>query len=86
MGPVELALRNVAPSAWESRHLARFQHFQPRGRGVQFGLRAILPHSNTPSLRVAEFEDEDEYEAPSLLFQYLDSSALFGAKGGSGER
>ena len=29
---------------------------------------AILPHSNTPSLRVAGFEDEDddedEYEAP----------------------
>jgi hypothetical protein len=35
---------------------------------VQFGLGAILPHSNTPSLRVAGFEDEDddedEYEAP----------------------
>jgi hypothetical protein len=33
---------------------------------VQFGLRAILPHSSTPSLRVAGFEDadEDEYEAP----------------------
>jgi hypothetical protein len=28
------------------------------------GLRAILQHSNTPSLRVAGFEDEDEYEAP----------------------
>jgi hypothetical protein len=31
---------------------------------VQFGLRAILPHSNTPSLRVAGSEDEDENEAP----------------------
>ena len=41
------------------------QHLQPATR-VQFGLGAILPHSNTPSLRVAGFEDddEDEYEAP----------------------
>src|ERR1700733_8313314 len=42
---------------------------QARGRRVQFGLGAVLPHSNTPSLRVAGFEDEDdnedEYEAPS---------------------
>jgi len=34
---------------------------------VQFGLGAVLPHSNTPSLRVTGFEDEDddedEYEA-----------------------
>jgi len=34
---------------------------------VQFGLGAVLPHSNTPSLREAGFEheddDEDEYEA-----------------------
>jgi len=32
---------------------------------MQFGLGAVLPHSNTPSLRVAGFEDddEDEYEA-----------------------
>jgi hypothetical protein len=42
--------------------------------GVQFGLRAILPHSNTParnasrsdaggpSLRAAGFEDEDDDE------------------------
>jgi hypothetical protein len=48
--------------------LPPFQHLQPRGRGVQFGLGAVLPHSNTPSLRVAGFEDqdddEDEYEAP----------------------
>ena len=55
------------------------QRFQPTTQ-VQFGLGAILPHSNTPardasrsdaggpSLRVAGFEDEDddedEYEAP----------------------
>jgi hypothetical protein len=34
---------------------------------VEFGLGAVLPHSNTPSLRVTGFEDEDddedEYEA-----------------------
>ena len=41
-----------------------FRQPQPRGRGVQFGLGAVLPHSNTPSLRVAGFEDEDEDEAP----------------------
>jgi hypothetical protein len=44
--------------------LSPFQRLQPRGRGVQLGLRAILPHSNTPSLRVARFEDEEEYRAP----------------------
>jgi hypothetical protein len=35
-------------------------------RRVQFGLGAARPHSSTPSLRVAGFEDddEDEYEAP----------------------
>jgi hypothetical protein len=47
--------------------LLPLQHLQPATR-VQFGLRAILLHSNTPSLRVAGFEDEDddedEYEAP----------------------
>jgi len=44
-------------------HLSPLQHLQPRGRGVQFGLCAVLPHSNPPSLRAAGFEDEDEYEA-----------------------
>jgi hypothetical protein len=43
-----------------------FLHLQPAAR-VQFGLGTVLPHSNTPSLRVAGFEDEDddedEYEA-----------------------
>ena len=47
--------------------LPPLQHPQPATR-VQFGPRATLPHSNTPSLRVAGFEDEDddedEYEAP----------------------
>jgi hypothetical protein len=56
--------------------LLPLQHLQPATR-VQFGLGAVLPHSNTParnasrsdaggpSLRVAGFEDgdEDEYEA-----------------------
>jgi hypothetical protein len=38
------------------------QHPQPRGRGVQFGLGAVLQYSNTPSLRAAGFEDEDDDE------------------------
>ena len=37
--------------------------------GVQFGLGPVLPHSNTPSLRVAGFEDEDE--APFWLSSSL---------------
>ena len=41
---------------------ALYQHLQPRGRGVLFGLGAVLPHSNTPALRVAGFEDEDDDE------------------------
>jgi len=45
--------------------LPSLQHLNPLRR-VQFGLGAVLPHSNTPSLRVAGFEDEDEYEAPTL--------------------
>ena len=46
--------------------LPPLQHPQPRGRGVQFGLGAVLHYSNTPSLRAAGFEDddEDENEAP----------------------
>ena len=31
---------------------------------VQFGLGAVLQYSDTPSLRAAGFEDEDENEAP----------------------
>jgi hypothetical protein len=42
--------RSTAPSAPPTRY------------AVQFGLGAILPHSNTPSLRVAGFEDEDDDE------------------------
>jgi len=37
---------------------------QPRGRGVQFGLGAVLQYSSTPVLRAAGFEDEDENDAP----------------------
>jgi hypothetical protein len=33
---------------------------QPRGRGVQFQIGAVLQRSNNPSRRVAGFEDEDE--------------------------
>jgi hypothetical protein len=39
-------------------YLSSLQHLQPDTR-VQFGLGSILLHSNTPSLRVAGFEDED---------------------------
>jgi hypothetical protein len=42
--------------------LPPLQHPQPRGRGVQFGLGAVLQYSNTPSLRAAGFEDEDDDE------------------------
>ena len=31
-----------------------------------------LPHSNTPSLRVAKFEDEDEDEAPLIILAKAD--------------
>jgi hypothetical protein len=41
---------------------ARRKHSQPRGRGVQFQIGAVLQHSNTPSPRVAGFEDEDDDE------------------------
>jgi hypothetical protein len=48
-------------------HITPHEHLQPATR-VQFELGEILLHSNTPSLRVAGFEDEDddedEYEAP----------------------
>ncbi|HYZ72711.1 MAG TPA: hypothetical protein VE641_06500 [Chthoniobacterales bacterium] len=29
---------------------------------MQFGLGAVLQYSSTPSLRLAGFEDDDEYE------------------------
>jgi hypothetical protein len=45
---------------------ARFQHLV-RATPEQFGLGAVLLHTNTPSLRVVgiEDDDEDEDEAPS---------------------
>ena len=42
-------------------YLPPIQHLQP-ATPVQFGLGAALPHSHTPSLRVAGFEDEDDEE------------------------
>jgi len=36
-------------------------------RGVQFGLGSVLPHSNTPSLRVAGFEDSGSTELAEVL-------------------
>jgi PAS domain S-box-containing protein len=51
------------------------EHFQPRGRGVQFGQGEGSPlhHSSTPSLRVpgSEDDDEDENEVPAEHFQAL---------------
>ena len=47
-----------------SLDLPPLQHLQPRGREVLFGLGSVFPHSNTPSLCVAGFDDEDEDEAP----------------------
>ena len=58
-----LPLRTVQPVE-TSMDLAPKNHSQPRGRGVQFQIGAVLQHSITPSLRVAGFEDEDENEAP----------------------
>jgi len=64
------------------------KHSRPRGRGVQFRIGAVLQHSNTPSLRVAGFEDEDddedENEAPpacsttqkSVVMRYGSESIL----------
>jgi hypothetical protein len=54
---------------------------------VQFGLGAVLRHSNTPSLRVARFEDEDddedENEAPHAD-RTLEFSAIEGVGGSPG--
>jgi hypothetical protein len=54
------------------------KHPQPRGRGVQFGLGAVLQCSNTPSLRAAGFEDEDddedENEAPGGFLPLISPS------------
>jgi len=41
------------------------QHLQPRGRGIQFGLGAVLPHSHTPTpLFGHEDEHEHDFDAP----------------------
>jgi hypothetical protein len=40
----------------DHNYLPPLQHVQP-ATPVQFGLGAVFPHSNTPSLRVAGFED-----------------------------
>jgi hypothetical protein len=47
----------------ERERRERSRSVAPSGRRQpQFGLRAILRHSNTPSLRTAGFEDEDDDE------------------------
>jgi hypothetical protein len=47
----------------DHNYLPPLQHVQPRGRGVQFRLSAILPRSNTPTpLFEHEYEHEHEDE------------------------
>ena len=41
----------------------------PAAARCNFGLRPILPHSNTPSLRAAGFEDSLSDEAQALTAQ-----------------
>jgi hypothetical protein len=48
---------------------------------VQFGLGAVLQCSNTPSLRAAGFEDEDENEAPGEWCPKLGNRAGMLARG-----
>src|SRR5258708_32628477 len=61
IGPVVNANRDAAI------RFAPVEHSQPRGRGEQFPIGSVLQHSNTPSLRVAGFDDEveDENDAPN---------------------
>ena len=55
-----------------------------RERGVQFPIGAVLQHSNTPSLRVAGFEDENEaphggdYSGLSIVSRF--TSVAFGSR------
>jgi hypothetical protein len=54
--------RSVLIALWYANNQWPQKHLQPRGRGLQFPIGAVLQHSNTPSLRVAGFEDEDDDE------------------------
>ena len=56
-----MAAKARQPKGLRKNELA-LQHPQPRGRGVQFGLGAVLHHFRTRSLRAAGFEDEDDDE------------------------
>jgi hypothetical protein len=49
---------------------------QCRGRAVQFQIGAVLQHSNTPSLRVAGFEDEDDDEDENKAPLYFTAPAV----------
>ena len=68
VGPAQegfhVAIKNRPTVLKPQGSLAPKKHSQPRVRGVQFQIGAVLQHSITPSLRVAGFEDEDENEAP----------------------
>jgi hypothetical protein len=59
-----------------------------RGRGVRFQIGAVLQHSNTPSLRVAEFEDEDDDEdsLSDVAFCALCSEVLLASEVGRTKR
>jgi len=64
--------RNMVVRRWTFVPIFPESTPKPRVRGVQFQIGAVLQHSNTPSLRVAGFEDEDddedENEAPHEVF------------------
>jgi hypothetical protein len=53
----------ISPCSRGGQQRAPCEHLQPP-TSAQFGLGTVLQHTRTPSLRVAEFEDEDENEAP----------------------
>jgi PAS domain S-box-containing protein len=63
------ALARAALCDAKSSETDRGEDFQPGRRGVQFGQGTPLHHSNTPSLRVAGIEDENEM--PSEHFKAL---------------
>ena len=69
------ALARAALCDAKSSETDRGEDFQPGRRGVQFGQGTPLHHSNTPSLRVAgiedEDDDEDDNEMPSEHFKAL---------------
>jgi hypothetical protein len=66
------------------RQGARPESTSNPARRVQFGLGAVLPHSNTPSLRVARFEDEDSLS--DVAFRARGLAVLSASEVGSTKR